>query len=343
MKKWLVILTLALLLTGCDKKQETDAKEEGPKQTSVESVEEVTEETEESVAQTEESKETIEESTEPVEESTEATEEVVESVESTETTENAEVTEEETLSQEGLQKVEFYFPNSDVEEIPEELLVGMSADSLRIARNEIYARHGYIFHDDVLWNYFNNCSWYQQTMDWSVTFDESILNPVEKLNIQKIQAAEARARLAAPVPASDLVTIITGWNTEGGEFFCIYIENGCFCYESIEGEGGGIFTYTGTVDNMQKLPGISNIKRMKTYNMGTGVDPTPFLITEDGEVYLVYNAYASSRDELQIERFDTLADYQVEDILSFDGELWYIIEVLLKDGSIITIESEHYD
>ncbi len=324
MKKWLVILALAFLLTGCDKKQEADAKEESPKQTSVESVADATEETEE----TEESEESIvqtEESTESIVESTEAIEQ------------------EETLSQEGLQKVEFYFPNSNVEEIPEELLVGMSADSLRIARNEIYARHGYIFHDGVLSNYFDNCSWYEQTMDWSVTFDESILNPVEKLNIQKIQAAEARTRLAAPVPASDLVTIIACWYMDGGEFFCIYIENGCLYYESICDESGGIFTYTGTVDNMQKLPGFSNIKRMKTYNLGTGVDPTPFLITEDGEVYLVHNAYASSRDGLQIERFDTLADYQVEDILSFDGELWYIIEVLLKDGSIITVESEHWD
>ncbi len=342
MKKWLVILILALLLTGCDKKQETDAKEERPKQTIVESVEdatEETEETEESLTQTEESKEAIEESTETGEETAEQIEDSTEPiVESTEAIEQ-----EEPLSQEGLQKVEFYFPNSNVEEIPEELLVGMSADSLRIARNEIYARHGYIFHDGVLSNYFDNCSWYEQTMDWSVTFDESILNPVEKLNIQKIQAAEARTRLAAPVPASDLVTIIACWYMDGGEFFCIYIENGCLYYESICDESGGIFTYTGTVDNMQKLPGFSNIKRMKTYNLGTGVDPTPFLITEDGEVYLVHNAYASSRDGLQIERFDTLADYQVEDILSFDGELWYIIEVLLKDGSIITVESEHYD
>ena len=38
MKKWLVILTLSLLLTGCEQKQETYVKEESPKQTSAESV-----------------------------------------------------------------------------------------------------------------------------------------------------------------------------------------------------------------------------------------------------------------------------------------------------------------
>jgi len=46
-EKWLVILTLALLLTGCNKKHE-DVKKEISEQTSVESEEEATEETEES-------------------------------------------------------------------------------------------------------------------------------------------------------------------------------------------------------------------------------------------------------------------------------------------------------
>ena len=182
MKKWLVILTLVFLLTGCDKKQETDAKEESPKQTSVESVEEVTEETEEVNAS--------EESSEPVGESTEATEEVEESVESTETTENAEVTEEETLSQEGLQKVEFYFPNSDVEEIPEELLAGMSAGNLWVARNEIYARHGMIFGVEDLDNYFNSKSWYEPKYKGGSFYDEVEMTMVEEKNVNTILSVE---------------------------------------------------------------------------------------------------------------------------------------------------------
>lgn len=74
--------------------------------------------------------------------------------------------------------------------------------------------------------------------------------------------------------------------------------------------------------------------------MGSGVDPVPFLITEDGEVYLVRNAYASSKEELEIVRFDFLKDYQVEDILYYSGEWQHRVEVLLKDGSIIYLESE---
>ena len=291
--------------------------------------------------QTEENRKAIEESTEPVVESEETTEKVGESVESTETTENEEVAEEETLSQEGLQKVEFYFPNSHVEEIPEELLVGMSADSLRIARNEIYARHGYVFKDSVLWNYFDNCSWYEQTMEWSEEVDESELNSMERLNVEKIKDAEARVRLAAPVPVSDLITLNLWWNYDGGSFFYAYIKDGCFYYNRQYGEGYGMNIYSDSIhEHMQKLPGISNIKRMKTYNMGSGVDPVPFLITEDGEVYLVRNAYGEAKEELQIGRFEFLKDYQVEDILSYSGEWQHRVEVLLKDGSIIYLESE---
>jgi hypothetical protein len=37
---------------------------------------------------------------------------------------------------------------------------GLSASELRIMRNEIYARHGYIFQDDMLRNYFSQKEWY---------------------------------------------------------------------------------------------------------------------------------------------------------------------------------------
>ena len=172
MKKWLVILTLALLLTGCGRKQETDGQEESLKQTSVESIVNSTEETEtlkESVAQTGESSDVIEESKEQAEESIESEESSEEVVE-------------ETLSQDGLEKVEFYFPNSNVEEITEELLEGMSADSLRIARNEIYARHGRIFKNEILNSYFRNCSWYTPSVA-AEAFDENVLNAVEKVAV----------------------------------------------------------------------------------------------------------------------------------------------------------------
>lgn len=66
----------------------------------------------------------------------------------------------------------------------------MSADSLRIARNEIYARHGFKFKDPYLHNHFSTCSWYTPSVE-SKDFDESVLSEVERNNIIKIKAKEA--------------------------------------------------------------------------------------------------------------------------------------------------------
>jgi hypothetical protein len=43
---------------------------------------------------------------------------------------------------------------------PEEL-TSFSAQELRFLRNEIYARHGYVFNDPNLQNYFSSQPWYR--------------------------------------------------------------------------------------------------------------------------------------------------------------------------------------
>ena len=60
---------------------------------------------------------------------------------------------------------------------------------LKITRNEIYARHGRIFNDQELQEYFQRQNWYvPQTA--SNDFDDSCLNEVEKYNIQLISTYE---------------------------------------------------------------------------------------------------------------------------------------------------------
>ena len=46
---------------------------------------------------------------------------------------------------------------------------------IHLAKNEIYARHGYIFKNEDLYNYFMGCIWYSPTCD-STDFDDSIFN-----------------------------------------------------------------------------------------------------------------------------------------------------------------------
>ena len=54
---------------------------------------------------------------------------------------------------------------------------------IHLAKNEIYARHGYIFTNEDLYNYFMGCIWYNPTYD-AADFDDSIFNEYEKANLE---------------------------------------------------------------------------------------------------------------------------------------------------------------
>ena len=54
---------------------------------------------------------------------------------------------------------------------------------IHLAKNEIYARHGYIFTNEDLYNYFMGCIWYSPTYD-GTDFDDSIFNEYEKANLE---------------------------------------------------------------------------------------------------------------------------------------------------------------
>ena len=71
--------------------------------------------------------------------------------------------------------------NADVE--------GMSADQLRYARNEIYARHGRMFKDAALQQYFSSKSWYEPTIS-ADSFSEGLLSETEKRNIDFLKSVE---------------------------------------------------------------------------------------------------------------------------------------------------------
>lgn len=60
---------------------------------------------------------------------------------------------------------------------------------LRLARNEIFARHGRIFKDKELQEYFESTSWYVPTTA-PEDFNENVLNEFEKYNVALIKEAE---------------------------------------------------------------------------------------------------------------------------------------------------------
>jgi hypothetical protein len=65
-------------------------------------------------------------------------------------------------------------------------LQGLSKYDLRIMRNEIFGRHGYIFKSDDLKEHFRNQSWY--TPKYSDV--NSMLTDIEKKNIEFIKSHE---------------------------------------------------------------------------------------------------------------------------------------------------------
>lgn len=68
-----------------------------------------------------------------------------------------------------------YYSENDFKDVPP-LMV-------HIAKNEIYARYGYIFKNEDLYNYFMGCIWYNPTCT-SKQFDDSVFNQYEKANLE---------------------------------------------------------------------------------------------------------------------------------------------------------------
>lgn len=64
-------------------------------------------------------------------------------------------------------------------------IAGLSKRELRLARNEIYARHGYIFKSPDLQAYFNSQAWYTPDSSYNGS-----LSPVEQYNVNFIKSFE---------------------------------------------------------------------------------------------------------------------------------------------------------
>lgn len=75
----------------------------------------------------------------------------------------------------------YILPGSDSRYLAWSDLEGLSKEECRLARNELYARHGRRFNDTDLANYFSQFDWYQPTMDPD-SFDDSMLNVFEIAN-----------------------------------------------------------------------------------------------------------------------------------------------------------------
>ena len=84
---------------------------------------------------------------------------------------------------------DFVLPDSSIRVLDKSELAGLSAEQCRIARNEIYAKHGRMFDDAGLQNYFNSCSWYHGTIP-ADRFSDTMLSDIEIKNRNLIVSYE---------------------------------------------------------------------------------------------------------------------------------------------------------
>ena len=81
---------------------------------------------------------------------------------------------------------------SSSRKVKERDLRGLSKTKCRLARNEIYARHGRRFDDKSLQKHFDSCSWYNGTIDPEDFNESALLNKIERRNASFILKYERK-------------------------------------------------------------------------------------------------------------------------------------------------------
>jgi membrane-associated protein TcaA len=79
----------------------------------------------------------------------------------------------------------YLIPDSNYSYLTHADIAGFSKSELRLARNEIYARYGYIFKSQDLQNYFNSQDWYSPNPSYN-----GELSSLEKSNVDFIKSFE---------------------------------------------------------------------------------------------------------------------------------------------------------
>ena len=77
---------------------------------------------------------------------------------------------------------DYILPYSDSEYLTEDDLDGLTPDEIRLACNELYARHGRKFKDADYQAYFNSKSWYHGTVEPDDFDDTAVFNKYELAN-----------------------------------------------------------------------------------------------------------------------------------------------------------------
>ena len=128
--------------------------------------------------------------------------------ENTETEDNYEIEEDiEYDEDEDSETGDYVIPYSNTRYLTYEDLSGMNKGTLRVARNEIYARHGREFKAEDLQEYFGNKDWYYPLIP-ADEFNDNMLSELERYNTKLIKDAEAEAVEGGFIVSSDELSTV---------------------------------------------------------------------------------------------------------------------------------------
>lgn len=78
--------------------------------------------------------------------------------------------------------------NNKVKPLTQDMLISLCDNELSLMRNEIYARHGYVFSKEEIQEYFSSQDWYKPVSDNKLV----VLSKVEQDNVALIKRIEAQ-------------------------------------------------------------------------------------------------------------------------------------------------------
>ena len=129
----------------------------------------------------------------------------------------------------------YIFPDSDKKYLSEDEVRSVEADRLAIGRNEIFARHGYIFSEDTYKQYFESMPWYKGTVPADQFNADEVFNDFEKKNVELIKKVEDEV---SGINKADNFIGMDGWYT------CITGSEGTTGHVNVQVNGDGTVNLT---------------------------------------------------------------------------------------------------
>lgn len=87
-------------------------------------------------------------------------------------------------------RAEYIFPDSNTRYLSEDEIRSVDTETMNLGRNEIFARHGYIFSDSSIQGYFESRPWYKGTVSGEEFNADEEFNDFEKKNVELIKQIE---------------------------------------------------------------------------------------------------------------------------------------------------------